>query len=569
MSDATPVTFVSDPALFATQGNAVPASTGTVVYRSTGHCLIIGELDVALEAIALMPSLKCTCIAVSANASDIDKRLLDTGSAVFTAAAVELAGHLGAFTATAHAATASTPTEQAKESSLDLGVAVWLEEGRFDVVLDLGDTPVFTQRLPPVGYTHSTRADLVDACESLDALVGEFDKPRYFEYRESVCAHSRSTLSGCTRCIDVCVTGAIMSAGEGVHVDPYLCQGCGSCATVCPSGAMSYAYPPVSEAVMRTREHYSNATESHTVILHVQSDQQAVDSAVDSAVGNATGSALSLAVEEVSAFGIDFWLTLLTGGVGRIVLVTDADDDNPNRLVLVEQSELLEQLLTGLGAGSAQAPVVHITSCEGLATCLENAPVNQVLASAQASAHAVHNDKRATIRAALDVLADRHPPQTASVALAAGAPFGRIRVDTDACTLCMACVSVCPAGSLLDGQDVPALRQIEANCVQCGLCESACPENAVTLEPRYQWDSVAARRTESLHEEEPFHCVRCHKAFATRRMIDTMTEKLAGHWMFDDAKALRRLKMCEDCRVKDMFENDAAGIDVRKTTPPA
>jgi len=45
--------------------------------------------------------------------------------------------------------------------------------------------------------------------------------------------------------------------------------------------------------------------------------------------------------------------------------------------------------------------------------------------------------------------------------------------------------------------------------------------------------------------------------------------RLEGHWMFKDDTAKRRLKMCEDCRVKDIFETDAAGIDVHKDEPPS
>jgi Fe-S-cluster-containing hydrogenase component 2 len=126
----------------------------------------------------------------------------------------------------------------------------------------------------------------------------------------------------------------------------------------------------------------------------------------------------------------------------------------------------------------------------------------------------------------------------------------------------MACVSTCPAKALLDGQNTPALRFIEANCLQCGLCEQACPESAISLTARYTWDSIAARRIESLNAEEPFHCLVCHEPFTTRSMIDNMTAKLAGHWMFKDEKAMRRLKLCGDCRVRDMFEQDNAGIDV-------
>jgi len=89
---------------------------------------------------------------------------------------------------------------------------------------------------------------------------------------------------------------------------------------------------------------------------------------------------------------------------------------------------------------------------------------------------------------------------------------------------------------------------IEANCVQCGLCEKACPESAISLESRYLWDSI--------------ECISCHKPFATRKMIETMLGKLGDHWMFKDEKALKRLKMCEDCRVKSIFKDNPDGLDV-------
>ena len=40
-------------------------------------------------------------------------------------------------------------------------------------------------------------------------MVGEFEKPKFFSYKASICAHSRSEKTGCTQCIDVCSTDAI------------------------------------------------------------------------------------------------------------------------------------------------------------------------------------------------------------------------------------------------------------------------------------------------------------------------------------------------------------------------
>ena len=87
----------------------------------------------------------------------------------------------------------------------------------------------------------------------LTEMVGEFEKPRYVKYDEALCAHGRNTRTGCTRCLDVCPTGAITSAGDKVNIDPYVCAGCGSCASVCPTGAATYALPPREAVFERLR----------------------------------------------------------------------------------------------------------------------------------------------------------------------------------------------------------------------------------------------------------------------------------------------------------------------------
>jgi len=547
MSEPISLSFVRDPA-----ASVVPVgeATSSVTYRSAGACLVIGELQAALATVASLPSLSCSVFVPTPGARHIDKRLLETGVAVFGGDALRLDGHLGDFTAIAGPS----------DAELDLAVATWRESGRFDLVVDLVPEPAFAQRLPPLGYVHlppgTEPAAQQAALDSLDELVGEFDKPRYFQYRPDICAHSRSSLSGCSRCLDVCSAGAIESAGEGVVVDPYLCQGCGTCATACPTGAMRYAYPTLPEAVQRTRQ-LAVGPPIDTLLLHVEADQADIQALV------LPDSVLDLLVEEVTAFGLDYWLTLLAGGIARILLVGDAPAEDPGRQTLEGQFTLLHRLLAGLDVAVASLPVTRCVALAELAGVLTE-PAPEALVARPGAAFAVQDDKRGTIRAALDALAERHPPGAAVTALPADAPFGRIRVDTDACTLCMACVSTCPAGALLDGQDTPALRMIEANCVQCGLCEQACPEQAITRDARYVWDSVEARRTVTLHEEEPFHCLRCHKAFATRGLIDTMTAKLADHWMFRDPIAMNRLRLCEDCRVKDLFENEPNGPDVHR-----
>ncbi len=87
--------------------------------------------------------------------------------------------------------------------------------------------------------------------------------------------------------------------------------------------------------------------------------------------------------------------------------------------------------------------------------------------------------------------------------------------------------------------------------MQCGLCETTCPENAIALVPRLL---AAPERKQPvvLNEAKPWVCVRCAKPFGTQKAIEAMLGRLVGHSMFQ-GDALERLKMCSDCRVIDMF----------------
>jgi ferredoxin len=122
-------------------------------------------------------------------------------------------------------------------------------------------------------------------------------------------------------------------------------------------------------------------------------------------------------------------------------------------------------------------------------------------------------DKRGLLTAAMLEL-NRHAPAPAeTIPLPKGAPFGAVVLDVEACTLCHACVGVCPTGALSDNPDVPMLRFSESACVQCGLCAATCPETAITLEPQIDfaaWESPKRR----LKEEQPFACTSCGKPSA-------------------------------------------------------
>ena len=78
-------------------------------------------------------------------------------------------------------------------------------------------------------------------------------------------------------------------------------------------------------------------------------------------------------------------------------------------------------------------------------------------------------DKRTTLEFVIDHLVKQAPAKPDSLPLPAGAPFGTVSV-ADACTLCMACTSACPAGALKAAADAPRRRAAVARAHVAAPC---------------------------------------------------------------------------------------------------
>jgi len=168
-------------------------------------------------------------------------------------------------------------------------------------------------------------------------------------------------------------------------------------------------------------------------------------------------------------------------------------------------------------------------------------------------------DGRALVYLATQFLHDQSGMQQAWLPLPTGSPFGSVVVNSDACTLCMACVAACPSGALSSGGKAPRLLFRESQCHQCGLCREMCPEGAIQLVPRLLLDHGAVEGQTVLRETEPFCCVECGMPFATSAMIERIREKLTGHWMYVNERQLRRLQMCRTCRTRDALTSGETG----------
>ena len=261
------------------------------------------------------------------------------------------------------------------------------------------------------------------------------------------------------------------------------------------------------------------------------------------------GRILPLGLHHAAATGIDVWLAALAYGAAGVAVLMTGEHAPQYVAALDQQMAVAQAVVDGLGYAGPHFQLLRIEALDELALALRHAPRGE--APHEPAVFHLAADKRNTLDYALEHL-HRHAPLPPDVVpLPPGAPFGAVAVDRQACSLCMSCVGACPAAALQDGQGMPQLRFIEKNCVQCGLCASTCPENAISLVPRMRFGETRMQAV-VLNESQPFHCIRCSKPFGTLQMVENMLGRLAAHPAF--AANLDRLRMCGDCRVIDMME---------------
>lgn len=526
-----------------------------VPLASDGVTLLYGKNEQVIEAANLLKEHLDVTVLIKPETEVAPMRV--TEFPVVKGSVRTAKGYLGAFEVTVDEYAAPSPSSR---GMLEFGPARNGAVSRCDILIDLSGGPsLFNAADLRDGYL---RADPGDPAAVLRAvlkardLTGTFDKPRYIAFTEDLCAHSRSKIVGCRRCLDLCPTGAITPAGDHVAIDAHICAGCGQCAAACPTGAAAYALPPSDALLRKLRALLSAYREAGgkqpVVMFH---DAEHGGELIDALARHGDGlpaNVLPVEVNEVTQVGLEAVAAAIAYGASAVRFLTRA---KPRHDVagLYKTVALAEPILAGLGFNGARVATIETDDPDALGDTLRAiAPLD---GSAKPATFSATGRKREVMRLALRELHAAAPAPVDIVPLPEGAPFGTVEVNVEGCTLCLSCVSACPTGALSDNPEQPMLRFAEDACVQCGLCKATCPEKVISLKPQIDFRAATAMGR-IVKQEEPAECIRCGKPFGVKSSVERVIAKLEGkHWMYKDSKKrLDVIRMCEDCRVVAMAE---------------
>jgi ferredoxin len=512
--------------------------------QSNGVCCIVGPTEQAIRMAELVQDeLGATCIVNDSGPIQLPSAAYDVARGQLTAAR----GALGNFKLEFAQLQTLNP---AGRGALGYGEVQATAHSECDVFIDLrGGEPAFPSYQKRNGYFWADPAktgELERIALTARDRVGEFEKTVYFKLETSLCAHSRANQPGCTRCLDVCPTEAIFSFGDHVQIDSDICAGCGSCAAVCPTSAVTMNETPF-EALTKVMDvmakaYREHANESPRLVFHTLN---AGGDAIAHLARYGDGLAddlIPLGLEHVDRIGHAEIMAAFGAGYAEVLILADTDTD---RRAVSAEVELAQAMLRGAHHSPSRVRVIanDELGAGGENTGRVSEPVLLV------------GGRRDITRVTVAAMADKIE---APIPLPVGAPYGAIEIDSDKCTLCLACVSLCPTGALGDHPDRPEVQFTENACVQCGVCESTCPETAIILKPQLDV-SKAALSARALHGEDPFECVKCGTPFGVASTINRIVEKLENqHWMYKNTDNVQLIKMCDNCRVKAQFHGDKA-----------
>ena len=443
-------------------------------------------------------------------------------------------------------------------------------------------------------YTHAGP----ETVAAVEGLLGGIEKPQFLDLDMEICASGESNQEGCRACYDACPHDAVSKPfPDEVEIDPVACQNCGACTSTCPTGAVSLREPSNERIAREVEALLSSGADDggwllsrgssgiETPIVAFVCSERADDAIREYGRIAAAGKSeseieyppiLPVSVNCADTVGeAHVTHALACGADGVAILGCGCDCRHSGPEPKTELVDRLNRATTDLGLGErvgffapeAGEPGEFVESISAFGESLSPSPIPEGEHVAEGTLlHSDHEEPEyynhgwalESVRAILE-----HAEPEREV-IRGFENFGRMDVN-DACTLTPTCSTLCPTDAIRRTE--MGLEFNHEKCVNCGLCEEGCPENAITMHdgldlsllPENRQDQTAETEEDPAwtrtFEGEMLGCARCGKEFTSKRSaekIESEVGDLVGNLAPSAEESV--FNYCSDCRAHLLYD---------------
>jgi ferredoxin len=416
------------------------------------------------------------------------------------------------------------------------------------IVLDAASPAAAVRRLGVLLFQDNAATVLHTLLENM----GQWEKPICVENQPERCAYRHTQYQGCGLCLDACPYGLISTTSDESKktADRYSCIGCGTCTAACPNEAIQQVLPSDGEVFAKLEEF---AKGSGAVLYFCSQCGQSMLEGLKRRGRHIPANIYPLEIPCLNYFTEIHALHGIRHGLKTVFLwgcVECPHTSDSRAEAKVELANKMLEALDGVGGrvrlwrGKPNDEETILN--EMVAEYERLGPIGVAYSDEPLS----FSDRRGYIVRSLEEIWKAQPPKRIAFPVDTTAPYGKITVAAEQCTLCSACVGTCPSRAFKATDE--QLEHFPLRCTACGLCVQVCPESCIELSREFTLDE-SSFAFHPIVTSEMQMCPRCGKPVGTKRTIEAIQAKLmrAG----ESQNRLGLLTLCADCRAIQSMTN--------------
>ena len=376
-----------------------------------------------------------------------------------------------------------------------------------------------------------------DDLEGLFKKIGTFSIEEGIIHNVEYCSFDPRLKVGCKRCISFCKNNAIKTDERGIRIEYESCIECGNCVSACPTGGMELSRFR-DESFLRYFKGLK-ARKKRIVIGHEKELRDLWWKSLDLRFKDA------FFLEHPNPFSLNHFhlLVLFASGFKRIFILKEDKKFEGEPPIFKEISFFNEFIKKLTGDERAVSVLNQKDLIKGLRE--DDEKFNE---SPFGLLSKPFEGRRSAFREILKPVFSKIQKARGRIETEV---FSGLSIN-DSCSLCLSCLNVCYQDALRASEKELSLSFLEINCTNCRACLKICPEKAISLDEGL-FLSRDIFREKVLLRDEPIRCKRCGRVFSNKRSFERAIGILEKSGTYDQGM-LSALYLCEDCRVRSMFE---------------